>query len=289
MKRPSTDDKVIMHPIFSPQLKKRKTKPSSSSSVGSKYATNTVLLEKNVVASNNSTVSALKTTGNAGVEFDVEAKWKEILEDEIKKKYFINLWTFIESELKAKQVLYPPMSEVYSAFNLCPFDKVKVVILGQDPYHGPGQAHGLAFSVQKGIPQPPSLKNMIKLAVKDVQIKNPSHGSLISWAKQGVFLVNTVLTVRHKSANSHKERGWERFTGEAVRAIAEKKKNVVFMLWGKPAEKKAKFVNPKDHLVLTAAHPSPLSSYRGYFDCAHYSKANEYLVKHGLEPIDWNL
>lgn len=219
----------------------------------------------------------------------IEESWLAVLQNEFKSDYFKNLKLFLLKEKKEKAVFYPPGSQIFNAFNLCPFDQVRVVILGQDPYHGPGQAHGLCFSVPEGIPQPPSLQNIFKEIKLDVGIDMPNHGNLEKWAKQGVLLLNSSLTVRQHNPGSHFGQGWEVFTDAVIKIISDKKDNVVFLLWGSPAQKKGQVVDNKKHLVLTAPHPSPLSSYRGFFGCKHFSKTNEYLRKYQLNPIDWQL
>ncbi|WP_432787164.1 Uracil-DNA glycosylase [Oligella sp. MSHR50489EDL] len=216
--------------------------------------------------------------------------WEELIKHEQSKSYFKDLWLHIEKEIAAGQTIYPPASEVFNAFKLTPLDRVKVVILGQDPYHGPNQAHGLAFSVNPGIAIPPSLKNIYKALANDIAgFVAPAHGDLRAWAKQGVFLLNAVLTVRHAQAHSHAEMGWERFTDEVIALLNARKNGLVFLLWGSHAQKKGRFIDKNKHLVLTAPHPSPLSAYRGFFGCSHFSKANNYLIRQGLTPINWQL
>ena len=231
--------------------------------------------------------SKVVTVTVGGVDISINETWEKVLRKEFKKPYFQALQKFVAKERK-KVTVFPPPEQVYSAFNWTPRTQVKVVILGQDPYHGPGQAHGLCFSVQKGVRIPPSLRNMIKEAQADVGIKAATHGSLESWAKQGVFLLNNVLTVQKSKAASHKKQGWEQFTTAVVREL-NKLDNVVFMLWGKPAQTKGKMLDRSRHLVLESPHPSPLSAHRGFFGCKHFSKANAYLKKHGQEPVDWNI
>ena len=196
---------------------------------------------------------------------------------------------FLASELSAGKTIYPHGSEIFQAFDWTPFDKVKVVIIGQDPYHGPGQAHGACFSVKPGVPAPPSLVNIFKEIHSDLGLPIPSHGHLQKWATQGVFLLNTVLTVEKSRPASHQGKGWERFTDEVVEALNEKRKDLVFMLWGSHARKKAEGVDNQRHLILRAPHPSPLSAHRGFLGCGHFGQANNYLVKCGLSPIDWGL
>ncbi len=220
------------------------------------------------------------------MDVKMEASWKDALRDEFNKEYFVNLVQFLREEYQTQKI-YPPGSRMFAAFDYCPFDKVKVVILGQDPYHGPGQANGLSFSVNDGVPIPPSLNNIFKEVKADTGAERPESGNLERWAEQGVLLLNAVLTVRAGIANSHQKKGWERFTDAVVHAVAEKKEGVVFLLWGSPAAKKAEFVDPDKHLVLKSVHPSPLSAERGFFGNHHFTKANEYLGKQGKEPIVW--
>ncbi|MBO5687714.1 MAG: uracil-DNA glycosylase [Alistipes sp.] len=212
--------------------------------------------------------------------------WKEILQEEFSKPYFDELVEFVKGEYATGEI-YPAGRNIFRAFDKCPFDKLKVVIIGQDPYHGPGQANGLCFSVGEGVPHPPSLKNIFKEVYSDVGSPIPVSGELERWAEQGVLLLNAVLTVRAHQAASHAGRGWERFTDAVVRAIAERKEGVVYMLWGSYAQKKGAIADPQRNLVLRAVHPSPLSAYRGFFGCKHFSAANAYLQSIGKEPIDW--
>ena len=192
----------------------------------------------------------------------------------------------MRAEYKATTI-YPPGKLIFNAFNLCPFDKVKVVIIGQDPYHGPGQAHGLCFSVNDGIDFPPSLRNIFKEIQTDLGTPVPASGDLTRWANQGVLLLNATLTVRAHQAGSHQRRGWEEFTDAAIRTLAEQREHLVFILWGAYAQKKGSFIDRNKHLVLASAHPSPLSAYNGFFGNRHFSRANEYLSQYGKEPIDW--
>ena len=216
----------------------------------------------------------------------IEESWKKQLQPEFGKDYFIKLTDFVRNEYKSTQI-YPPGKLIFNAFNLCPFDKAKVVIIGQDPYHGPGQAHGLCFSVNDGVPFPPSLKNIFKEIQDDLGIPVPESGNLTRWANQGVLLLNATLTVRAHQAGSHQKKGWEEFTDAAIRALAEQREHLVFILWGSYAQKKGAFIDRNKHLVLASAHPSPLSAYNGFFKNKHFSRANEYLVAHGQEPISW--
>ena len=218
----------------------------------------------------------------------IEDSWYEVLKEEFEKDYFKNLKDFIIEE-KKHYTIYPKGSLIFNAFDTIPFDKVKVVILGQDPYHGEGQAHGLCFSVPCGINPPPSLVNIFKELNADVNFKIPNHGNLESWAKQGVFLLNATLTVRANQAGSHQKKGWEIFTDKVIEKLSEKREHLIFVLWGKYAQAKEKLIDNQKHLILKAAHPSPLSAYNGFWGCRHFSKINEYLKLHDVMPIDWNL
>ncbi len=212
--------------------------------------------------------------------------WKEILREEFSKSYFEELTSFVRGEY-GSGVVYPAGRNIFRAFDCCPFDKIKVVIIGQDPYHGPGQANGLCFSVGEGVPFPPSLRNILQEVHADVGAPIPSSGELERWAEQGVLLLNAVLTVRAHEAASHAGRGWERVTDAVVKAIAERKEGVVYMLWGSYAQKKGAIADPSKNLILKAVHPSPLSAYRGFFGCKHFSAANDYLTSVGKTPIRW--
>lgn len=228
---------------------------------------------------------AAKTSN--GLLVDVGSSWFKALEPEFSKQYFTELSKFVMAE-RSKNTIYPPAHDVFSWTNYCTIDKVKVVILGQDPYHGPKQAHGLCFSVQKGVPPPPSLQNMYKELTEDIPgFSHPGHGTLIGWANQGVLLLNACLTVRSGQANSHKDKGWEKFTDAVISWLNKNKKGLVFMLWGSYAQKKGAHIDKKKHHVLTGVHPSPLSAHRGYFGCKHFSKCNELLKKEGKSIIDW--
>lgn len=211
--------------------------------------------------------------------------WANRLKDEFNKVYFKKLQVFLEEEFSRYDV-YPKMENIFNALNYCPYDKVKVVIIGQDPYHEPHQAHGLSFSVEEGVSYPPSLVNIFKEIEDDLGKKVQNSGNLTRWAKQGVMLLNTTLTVRRGQANSHRGKGWEIFTNEVIRQLSARKDPIVFLLWGSNAQSFAPIIE-KQHLVLKAPHPSPLSAYRGFFGCKHFSKANDFLVKCGKEPIDW--
>ncbi|KGA95723.1 uracil-DNA glycosylase [Alkalihalobacillus alcalophilus ATCC 27647 = CGMCC 1.3604] len=218
----------------------------------------------------------------------VNNRWKSILEEESQKRYFQDLLSFIEKEYEQKTI-YPAKENVFRAFDLTDFDDVKVVILGQDPYHGSGQAHGLSFSVQKGVKLPPSLRNIFKELQADMDIQPPEHGLLESWAKQGVLLMNTVLTVEEGQPASHKGRGWEIFTDRIMQQLNERAKPVVFLLWGKQAEAKKSLITNNRHPVFISPHPSPFSANRGFFGSKPFSKINEYLKENGSEPIDWEI
>ncbi|EJX04415.1 uracil-DNA glycosylase [gut metagenome] len=216
----------------------------------------------------------------------IEKSWKSHLKEEFEKDYFRQLTDFVRSEYQQYSI-YPPGHLIFNAFNLCPFDEVKVVIIGQDPYHGPGQAHGLCFSVNDGVPFPPSLQNIFKEIKSDIGHDAPATGNLTRWAKQGVLMLNATLTVRAHHAGSHQRHGWETFTDAAIRILAEERENLVFILWGAYAQKKGAFIDRNKHLVLTSAHPSPLSAYNGFFGNKHFSRTNEYLKAHGKKEISW--
>lgn len=215
--------------------------------------------------------------------------WKDVLAEEKCQPYFLELLKFVELERSSGKQIYPPNSDVFRALSGTPFNEVKVVILGQDPYHGPNQAHGLCFSVKPPVPPPPSLINIFKELQSDVQIRPPSHGCLQKWASQGVLLLNSVLTVQEGKPGSHANKGWERFTDAVIHTVNERRHNIVFLLWGAYAQRKANFVDRTRHTVLSAPHPSPLSAYNGFFGSKHFSKANQFLGERGLTPIDWNL
>ena len=220
------------------------------------------------------------------MDVKIETSWKSLLTDEFAKPYFENLTEFVHEEYRTQKI-YPPAKLIFNAFDQCPFDQLKVVILGQDPYHGPEQAHGLCFSVNDGIVFPPSLRNIFKELQNDVGKPIPSTGNLTSWAQQGVLLLNATLTVRAHQAGSHQKKGWEEFTDAVIHKINEEKERVVFILWGSYAIRKGEFIDQGKHLVLTSVHPSPLSASRGYFGNHHFSKTNEFLKEHDLEPINW--
>lgn len=214
--------------------------------------------------------------------------WAEKLSGEYKKPYYRELFRFVKEEY-SKVVVYPPSEDIFNAMHLTPLSKVKCVVIGQDPYHEPGQAHGLCFSVKPDIKIPPSLENIYKELHDDIGFEIPEHGYLEEWAKQGVLLLNTVLTVQAHRAFSHRGKGWEQFTDAIIRTVNEVDRPVVFLLWGKPAQEKKALLNNPRHLILEAPHPSPLSAYRGFFGCRHFSKTNDFLVQHGETPIDWSL
>lgn len=218
----------------------------------------------------------------------IEESWKAVLSDEFSSPYFAELKRFLTWE-KKQHAVYPPGDKIFSAFNLTPFHQVRVVILGQDPYHGPGQAHGLCFSVPEGVAKPPSLVNIFKELQDDLGFPPPEHGNLESWARQGVLLLNAILTVRARQAGSHRGRGWERFTDAAIRALSDQRTGIVFLLWGANAQAKGRLIDRNRHHVLTAPHPSPFSAERGFFGCSHFSKVNEILFTNGLTPVDWKI
>lgn len=220
------------------------------------------------------------------MDVKIEESWKKQLAEEFEKPYFEQLTNFVKQEY-ATQTVYPPARLIFNAFEQCPFDKVKVVILGQDPYHGPGQAHGLCFSVNDGVEFPPSLRNIFKEVKDDTGSPIPATGNLERWARQGVLLLNATLTVRAHQAGSHQKKGWERFTDTAIHKVADQLQNVVFILWGNYAISKSEFIDPAKHLILKSVHPSPLSASRGFFGNHQFSTANDYLIKHGKEPIKW--
>lgn len=216
----------------------------------------------------------------------IEESWKQALANEWDKEYFMKLTDFIRKEYATSQI-FPPAREIFAAFDATPFDEVKVVIIGQDPYHDVNQANGLCFSVRDGIPFPPSLLNIFKEIQNDLGKAIPASGDLSRWAKQGVLLLNSTLTVKAHCAGSHQNKGWEQFTDEVILQLAQQKENLVFILWGAYAIKKGAFINRMKHLVLTSPHPSPLSAHRGFFGNKHFSTANEYLIKHGKTPVEW--
>lgn len=214
--------------------------------------------------------------------------WDEILKDEFDKSYYVKLRAFLAEEYKAHNI-YPPMNDIFNSLKYTAYNDVKAVILGQDPYHGAGQAHGLCFSVKHGVKKPPSLVNIFKELESDLGVKPPVNGELTSWAKNGVLLMNTVLTVREGNANSHKGAGWEYFTDNVIRHLNKREKPIVFILWGGNARTKKQLITSPQHLILECAHPSPLSAYNGFFGCRHFSKANAFLKKNGIEEINWEI
>ena len=222
-------------------------------------------------------------------EIKLDPGWFKVLGEEFNKDYMRELRQFLVAQKESGKVIYPPGSQWFAAFNHTPFDRVRVVILGQDPYHGPRQAHGLCFSVLPGVKVPPSLVNMYQEMQEDLGIAPANHGCLTSWAKQGVLLLNATLTVEQANAGAHQGKGWEQFTDRAIRALNDQREGVVFLLWGSYAQKKGAFIDQSRHLVLKSVHPSPLSAYRGFFGCKHFSKTNDYLQKNGQPPIDWQL
>ncbi|MAX67965.1 MAG: uracil-DNA glycosylase [Halobacteriovoraceae bacterium] len=221
--------------------------------------------------------------------FKINKSWQVELQDEFTKDYFLGLKSFLSQEIKAEKIIYPEVDQIFTAFDLTPFNKTKVIIIGQDPYHGPNQAHGLSFSVKSGERIPPSLKNIYNEIKLDLGHEVPEHGELTAWAKQGVLLLNTVLTVEKGKPASHRKKGWEIFTDKVIQTLSQKKENLVFILWGSPAQKKENLIDQKKHLILKSVHPSPLSAHRGFFNNHHFSKANEFLLSKGLSPINWDI
>ena len=220
---------------------------------------------------------------------NIHESWKNALSEEFQKPYFHALKSFLQAEKKGGYRIFPPGKLIFNAFDTTPFDKVKVVVLGQDPYHGPGQAHGLCFSVQPGIPVPPSLRNIYKELHSDIGFEIPAHGYLQKWAEQGVLLLNAILTVRAHQAASHRNKGWEEFTDAAIHKLNSEREGLVFLLWGGFAKRKASMIDPNKHLILKAAHPSPLSAHNGFMGCKHFSQVNAYLASRGMGEIDWSL
>ena len=226
--------------------------------------------------------------GNATPRPIIGSGWMQALAGEFEAPYFAELKAFLVAE-RAAHAVYPKGSDIFNAFNTTPFEEVKVVILGQDPYHGPGQAHGLCFSVPAGVPPPPSLMNMFAEVERDLGIPPPAHGDLSPWARQGVLLLNATLTVRAHAAGSHQNKGWERFTDAAIARLSEQHRGLVFMLWGRYAQQKEALIDNSRHYILKAPHPSPLSAHRGFMGCGHFRQANELLAAQGKRPIDWRL
>jgi uracil-DNA glycosylase len=223
------------------------------------------------------------------MDVKIEASWKEVLAEEFKKPYFKQIAQHLKTEKEQGKIIYPPGPQIFHAFEATPFDKVKVVVIGQDPYHGPKQAHGLSFSVQQGVATPPSLINIFKELHEDVGLPIPRHGHLENWAKQGVLLLNASLTVRAAEPMSHAKLGWEKFTNTVIEKISDLKENIVFVLWGKFAQEKQSLIDDKKHYIIKSAHPSPLSAKNGFFGSRPFSKINTFLVKKGIDPIDWAL
>ena len=223
------------------------------------------------------------------MDVQIADSWKEELQHEFDKPYFGGIVQFLKNEKQAGKTIFPPGGLIFNAFNTTPFDKVKIVILGQDPYHNPGQAHGLSFSVPLGVAAPPSLVNMFKEIEADLGIPRPAHGNLEKWAAQGVLMLNASLTVEMNKPMSHSKIGWHEFTNSVIHTLSEKKDKLVFLLWGGFAKSKAELINTQKHCVLTAAHPSPLSAHNGFFGCKHFSKTNDWLQKNAMQPIDWSL
>ena len=215
-------------------------------------------------------------------------EWDTLLQDEFQKDYYQQLRAFLTEEYKSGPV-YPPKEDIFNALKYTSYSDVKLVILGQDPYHGPGQAHGMCFSVRPGVPMPPSLQNIFKELHDDIGIFPPKTGYLVPWAREGVLLLNTVLTVRDGQPNSHKNQGWEQLTDRIITLLGEREQPIVFLLWGSHARKKKELIHAPQHLILECAHPSPLSAHRGFFGCEHFSKANQFLYDHGIDPVDWNV
>ncbi len=223
------------------------------------------------------------------VNVKMEPSWKEVLKNEFSKPYFTQIVHHLRTEKQQGKIIYPAGSLIFNALEKTPVNKVKAVIIGQDPYHGPGQAHGLCFSVQHGVQPPPSLVNIFKELENDIGMRRPKHGNLQKWSEQGVLLLNASLTVRAQEPMSHSKLGWNFFTDTIIKKVSEIKEKVVFMLWGKFAQEKKSLIDESKHLILRAAHPSPLSANNGFFGCRHFSKANQYLMEHGIEPIDWTV
>lgn len=229
------------------------------------------------------------TQGDNGDRIRLEAGWKARLLDIFATPQMQALREFLLQERQKGKIIYPAAREIFAALDATPFDQVKLVILGQDPYHGPGQAHGLCFSVRPGVPVPPSLQNIFAEIERDLRIARPDHGCLLPWAQRGVLLLNAVLTVEQGRAGSHQNRGWEAFTDQLIERLANERENLVFLLWGSYAQKKGRVIDSQRHRVLRAPHPSPLSAHRGFIGCGHFSAANQYLARHGSGPIDWSL
>ncbi|WP_299774473.1 uracil-DNA glycosylase [uncultured Pseudoteredinibacter sp.] len=226
---------------------------------------------------------------NNARDIQLDSSWKELLAEEFEKPYMQQLGDFLRAEKTAGKTIYPPGPLMFNALNSTPFDKVKVVVLGQDPYHGPDQAHGLSFSVPAGVRIPPSLLNIYKEIERDLALPIPNHGCLQSWADQGVLLLNATLSVQQANAGSHQKKGWEQFTDHIVALLNEQREGLVFLLWGSYAQKKGRIIDANKHCVLKSVHPSPLSAHRGFLGCGHFSAANQYLQQRGLSPINWSV
>jgi uracil-DNA glycosylase len=220
------------------------------------------------------------------MDVKIDSSWKSMLKGEFEKEYFVKLAEFVKEEYRLKTI-YPPAGLIFNAFNLCPFQNVKAVIIGQDPYHGPGQAHGLCFSVREGVDFPPSLINIFKEIELDLGLSRPKSGNLERWSSQGVLLLNATLTVRAHQAGSHQKKGWEQFTDAVISILNCEKRNIVFFLWGAYAQKKGESIDRSKHLVLESVHPSPLSASRGFFGNKHFSRCNDYLLENGIDPVNW--
>lgn len=229
------------------------------------------------------------SNSNSADQIRIDPTWKKKLEKEFSSPYFAGIRAFLKQEKAAGKIIYPPGPLIFHAYDLTPFDKVKVVIIGQDPYHGPGQAHGLCFSVQRGVTAPPSLGNIYKEMKADLGLMPPKHGCLESWAQQGVFMLNAMLTVEKDNPASHRNIGWQQFTDATISALSEGRDHLVFILWGAFAQQKEVLVNAQKHLILKSAHPSPFSADKGFFGCRHFSKANQWLEGHGIAPVDWRI
>lgn len=223
------------------------------------------------------------------MEVQIEDSWKQVLQPEFDKPYFAQIVQFLKAEKQAGKTIFPPGTHIFNAFNTTQFNNVKVVILGQDPYHNPGQAHGLSFSVPMGVAAPPSLVNMFKELETDLNLPRPNHGNLVKWAEQGVLLLNASLTVEINKPMSHSKIGWHEFTNSVIKTLSDQREGLVFLLWGGFAKSKKDLIDSSKHCILTAAHPSPLSAYNGFYGCKHFSKTNEYLTQKGVSPIDWSL
>ncbi|KAI8077321.1 uracil-DNA glycosylase-like protein [Gilbertella persicaria] len=286
--KPAQKKQTTLYSMFKPV-------PKPSSEVTSRVSGATTQQEETAEETNKDPKALFKGVDQETLELlDLEINtmnygWLKVLAPELVKPYFLKLKRYLKAELDAKKTIFPPLNQIYSWSNYTPPQKVEVVILGQDPYHNFNQAHGLCFSVVKGVRVPPSLVNMYKALKNDYpDFQTPPHGYLENWAKQGVLMLNTSLSVEAHKAGSHANQGWEQFTDAIIKYLNERKSNLVFMLWGSPAQKKGARINSTKHLVLKSVHPSPLSAHRGFFECGHFKKANEYLESHGKEVINWN-